>query len=1044
MRFKFLDMTEREFKKLYNLYFRPLCLYALHYVSDAAASEDIVQDSFVAFWEKYIVIDKDMNSAAAKSVLFVIVRNRCTDWLKKVSPDRLLPEDADGLITDGDAQERSFDEAALWSAIDKLPDKRRKILIMNKRDGMSYKEIAEELRVSVLTVRNHLALAMKELRRAKPVIQVILTLLMMLFPPISYGQEKSVLSSMKAIESGFGYNFVYESSVKRLLESETKQVKFDGKLLEDCLKEMFDGLPIKWEVRDKTHSIILIVNDNVRKATPRSYTISGYITDVTTGETLISAEIVSDNKSGAVTNNYGFYSLSLPKGAHETTYSYIGCEPISRSIELCKDTTVNIALTPSLTPSLTLKGSVVSARKTAGFYSTYSGSVEVPDKLLRTAPSVLGEPDVFKTLQMLPGIQAGTSFFSGIYVRGGNSDENLVLLDGVPVYNVSHLFGALSIFTPEAVKKISVYKGSFPARYGGRASSIVDIRTNDGNTNKTTGCISIELISDKFHLDGPMGKKGNATYSVSARGMHTLFFDRILKWAGSGGNYAFYDLNLKLSGKIGDNNRLIFNAYSGKDFMRTDYSERPSPDDIDRTERKQDYNVWWGNTVMSIGWNHVFNGKLFSDLNLSVNGYNVKTKSRVNEFQEGTNATSGKVIDFSNVSKINDISVGINFDYAPSSSHMVRFGGAFAHHKYAPEDIYTKTTDNIDGNRSETYAPNVGRIIRGEEMTAYIEDDMSISDWLYVIPGLRFSLFNVDGRCYPDLEPRLSVKVNAGKDISLRGAYSRMSQHVHQLVSGNLSLPTDLWVPVTADIPPVKSDIYTAGITYGGLKGWEFSAEVYWRRLDNVLETKDGKLALSTTEKWEDNVATGVGRAYGTEVYVQKTSGKVTGICSYTLSKSERRFPDKAINNGKWYPFANDRRHNIRIAAMCKFNDRIDAAASWVFMSGNYMTVPERETVYVDPEGKFHYLHYVSGRNNYKLPPTHHLDLSVNFTKHKKKGERVWTVGLYNAYCAMNPDWTYVNDIWLKDGAEKASYSANITKLSFLTILPSVSYTYRF
>ena len=211
MRFKFLDMTEREFKKLYNLYFRPLCLYALHYVSDAAASEDIVQDSFVAFWEKYIVIDKDMNSAAAKSVLFVIVRNRCTDWLKKVSPDRLLPEDADGLITDGDAQERSFDEAALWSAIDKLPDKRRKILIMNKRNGMSYKEIAEELRVSVLTVRNHLALAMKELRRAKPVIQVILTLLMMLFPPISYGQEKSVLSSMKAIESGFGYNFVYES-----------------------------------------------------------------------------------------------------------------------------------------------------------------------------------------------------------------------------------------------------------------------------------------------------------------------------------------------------------------------------------------------------------------------------------------------------------------------------------------------------------------------------------------------------------------------------------------------------------------------------------------------------------------------------------------------------------------------------------------------------------------------------------------------------------------------------------------------------------------
>ena len=238
--------------------------------------------------------------------------SRCIKDDVKYFPDRLLPEDVDGLITDGDAQERSFDEAALWSIIGRLPEKRRKILIMNKRDGLSYKEIAEELRVSVLTVRNHLALAMKELRRAKPVIQVILTLLMMLFPLISYGQEQSVLSSMKAIESGFGYNFVYESSVKRLLENETKQVKIDSKLLEDCLQELFGDLPIKWKVQDKTHSIILIVNDNVRKAAPKSYTISGYVTDVVTGETLISAEIVSDCRSGAVTNNYGFYSLSLP------------------------------------------------------------------------------------------------------------------------------------------------------------------------------------------------------------------------------------------------------------------------------------------------------------------------------------------------------------------------------------------------------------------------------------------------------------------------------------------------------------------------------------------------------------------------------------------------------------------------------------------------------------------------------------------------------------------------------------------------------------
>ncbi len=1031
-------MTESEFKKLYEDYFRPLCLYALHYVSDASVAEDIVQDSFMMFWSKYSYSDNIHNGGSVKSVMYVIVKNRSIDWLRKTSSSRLQPEDTESLIADEDAQERSFDEAALWTTISKLPEKRRRILLMNKRDGMSYKAIAEELSVSVLTVRNHIALAMKELRKAKPVIQVIMTILMMLSPLMTYGQNYSMKSSMKSIEARYGYSFIYESSVKKVMTGVNRKIELDGKPLTNSLNELFGGLPVRWSINDKMHAIILNVDDE-KPIVIESCTVSGYVTDSSTGETLIAAE-VSAGERGSVTNNYGFYSLTLPKGVHTMTYSYIGCAPYTKSVLLDRDTTLNVALTQAMT----LVSSVVSARKNAGFNSTYVGSVEVPDKLLHDAPALFGEPDVLKSLQMLPGIQRGTTFLSNMYVRGGNSDENLVLLDGIPVYNVSHLFGALSIFTPETIKKISVYKGSFPARYGGRASSIVDVRTNDGNSSRISGNVSVGLISDKLHLDGPVGKN-DITYSISARGMHTLFVNPILKWVKTGGNYAFYDLNLKLSWKINDMNRLILNAYHGKDYMRTDYRETPASKNEEQIVTNYDYNTHWGNTIFSLGWNHIFNGRLFLDMRVFMNGYKVNTKSCVSEFpnENESAAMSGKTINFRNVSKINDIGISVDFDYTPSSSHLIKFGGLSVHHGYAPEDMCTVTNEIIYGNREERFAPHVGRKISGEEIAAYMEDDIAVKDWLHMIPGIRMSLFYVDGHTYAGLEPRFSVRADVGRGLAVKAAYSRMSQYIHQLVSGNLSLPTDLWVPVTGNIAPVKSDIYTAGVTYSGLKGCEFSAEVYWRKLYNVLEIKDGKLALSTSESWEENVAIGDGRAYGLELYLQKSLGKIRGICSYTLSKSERLFPDKAINNGKWYPFANDRRHNIEIALVWKFNEKIDASAAWAFMSGNYMTVPERETAYVGPDGKYTYGHYVSGRNNYKLPPTHHLDLSVNFTRKKKRGEQVWTIGVYNAYCALNPDWTYVKDRSFYSIGH-IDFPACISQLSFLIVMPSFSYTYRF
>lgn len=800
---------------------------------------------------------------------------------------------------------------------------------------------------------------------------------------------------------------------------------------------------------------VLCLGNAAFAAGPQKVTVSGYIRDNATGETLIGAGVVTSGGNsaktivGAVTNEFGFYTLTMPAGEEALTYSYVGYAEQRVDLALTRDTVINVRLVPSSE----LKASTIISRKDAGINSTYMGALEIPQTMIESMPVVLGEPDVIKTLQLMPGVQPGMEGFSGIYVRGGGADENMMMLDGVALYNVSHLFGLISVFTPDAVKKVTFYKGSFPARYGGRVSSVVDVRTNDGNAKGVHGSVSAGLLAEKLHLEGPLGSE-NTTFSISGRGMHTFLFDRVIKWAGSPANYAFYDINAKLAHRFSDRDRLFVSFYHGRDYFRYEDSDatnrRYYGDDYEPytkyTEERSNINLKWGNMLAQARWNHVFNSKLFANTSVHWNKYDMNVTSKSSELVRSETENYSNKYKYSYLSSIMDLGARMDFDYTPAPQHLVKFGAEFISHSFRPQTQRSSESSQVDTTKTATTTTyNVSPTMHGTETSFYIEDDITLGEHFSLNPGLRLSLFTVSGKAYLRPEPRFSSKYTFGKGWALKASYSRMSQYVHQLTSGNLSLPTDLWVPITKDIKPVSSDNFSLGAYFSGLKGWEFSVEGYYRLLDNVIEYKDGKMAFASASNWEENVEVGEGRSYGVEFYVQKTVGKTTGTVAYTLSKSERIFRDGTINNGEWFPFVYDRRHNFSMTLTQKLGKRVELSALWTFMSGGWMSVPNRQTVIMSPDGEsFSTIDYVESRNNYRTPPSHRLDFNLSIHKQKKRGERIWNIGMYNAYGAKNPN-LISTDIRTQTDPDGTAHSVTvIDKTTFLLFLPSINYTFKF
>lgn len=780
-------------------------------------------------------------------------------------------------------------------------------------------------------------------------------------------------------------------------------------------------------------------------------TISGYITDSESGETLIGAGVLSDPRTGAVTNPFGYYSLTIPSGKIILHFSYLGYKDEVKELGyVYRDTLINISLKPSAILEASTVTALSRARQDAGIASSYLGSIDVPLNLIQNTPVLFGEADVLKALQKIPGVQGGTEGFTGLYVRGGGADENLILLDGMPMYNVDHMLGIFSVFQTEAVKKVTLYKGSFPARYGGRISSIVDIRTNDGNLKEHSGSVTVGLLNSRMHTEGPI-LKDRLSYSFSARGLHTFYILPLVKLISGkdlGASYYFYDLNGKLTWRISDSDRFYFGGYSGVDRISVK-SEDEHTGNVSYFNR-EDMATKWGNNVVHLRWNHVFSGKLFSNTTVAYNRYKMNLDSKSVDYTRYGSADEQKdTFTAAYDSGIRDYSARMDLDWHPSPRRIVRFGGEYIFHTFRPESLSTVDTSAKGDAPSieEKHDYKSRDIYNGHEIAAYGECELSMPWNITFDPGMRVALFVVDGKNYVSLQPRINIKydVHGVPNLSVKAGYSRMAQYVHLLSSVSLSMPTDLWVPITRDIRPVTSDQVSAGIYYDGLSGWEFSVEGYYKKMYNILEYSDGTVMIGSSSNWETRVEMGEGRARGLEIMAQKTAGKLTGWLAYTLSKSERRFPGGQINNGKWFPYRYDRRHCANANLSYKLSRRCDFNVAWTFASGNAITMPDRRTVLEGPDGEPRNSQYVSGRNNYRMPSSHHMDVSLAVHKKKRHGQRTWTFGVYNIYNQLNPNFSYVTNESVFD--EERGENDTRIKMRTVTILPfipSISYTREF
>lgn len=843
-------------------------------------------------------------------------------------------------------------------------------------------------------------------------------------------KEASLEEFSRKVELASGLSFVYGEEVKL---NSTITLEMKDKTVDEILKKAFLNEPVEYRISGKH----IILQKSKKKTAGRKYTVSGYVTDRMSAETLIGANVYeSRQRQGTSTNPYGYYTLTLPEGETGISFSYLGYSTQTVSLTLRKDTLLNIRLNSD---NVLEEVIVVSDRAEAGLHSTHTGAIDIPMAQVKNTPTILGEADVMKVIQLTPGVQAGVEGSAGLHIRGGGPDQNLILLDGVPIYNVDHLLGFFSVFTPEAVKKVTLFKGSFPARFGGRLSSVVDIRTNDGDMKSYHGSFSIGLLSTKVNIEGPIIQDRTA-FSLAARRSYLDLVTKPFMDDDFRGGYYFYDINAKINHKFSDKNRLFLSIYQGNDYYDFDSKDNWGEDE----STKDDINARWGNTVVAARWNSILSNKLFANTTVAYNRYklnmNSKSYMRYKEMENAfhTNYNSG----------IRDWSAQVDFDYDPVPVHHIKFGASYLYHNFRPEVMSSRVSLKSEEELQDTIYKGISNErINAHELAVYAEDNFDVSRRLRVNAGFHLSAFHVQGKTYYSLQPRLSARYMLSESLILKGAYSKMSQYINLLTSAPISMPTDLWVPVTRNIRPMRAHQYSLGIYHTGIRGWEFSAEGYYKDMTNILEYKESTRYIGSSESWEKKVEMGKGHSFGIEFMARRTIGKTTGWAAYTLAKSDRKFAKGGINNGERFPFKYDRRHNLNVVVNHKFSEKTDIGISWYYATGGTTTIAREQVSIIRPDGDYGHTSesdYIESRNNYRLPASHRLNIGVNFHKKTKNGVRTWNFSLYNAYNAMNPTFIHRSEKIVSADNGEVEYEPVLKKFTLLPFLPSVSYTYRF
>ncbi len=767
-----------------------------------------------------------------------------------------------------------------------------------------------------------------------------------------------------------------------------------------------------------------------------SYTISGYIEDAQTGEKLIGVNILDlRSEQGTVTNTYGFFSLSLPADSVLLRVSYVGFAPNNYELKLDKDISLNIALSSSTTLDVVeVTGEAIEQIEEQSQMSR----ITVPIKQIQKLPAFLGETDVLKALQLLPGVQSGGEGQSGLFVRGGSPDQNLMLLDGVPVYNASHLFGFFSVFNSDAIKDVNLIKGGFPARFGGRLSSVLEINMKEGNNKEWHGRGSISTVASKITVEGPL-VKDRTSMLISAR---RTYIDILAKpfirssfseGGGSGdAGYFFHDVNFKINHKFSDRDKLYLSTYIGRDKFY--FNEK---DNFNDESYETGGGLGWGNVTTALRWNHLWNQKLFSNLTLTLSNYDFNTK--VEEEDIANNERSYFLLEYE--SGIQDWGGKMDFDYVPNPNHFIRFGVNYTYHTFKPGAFDTRIeSEDIDDNYQLLFGNSN---IHAHDIATYVEDDFKVNDQLKLNVGLHFSAFQVRNEWYTSLQPRISTRYLLPGQWALKGSFASMRQYIQLLSNEGIGLPTDLWVPTTKRIKP--QDAWQAAIgtakTFGD--SYEFSVEAYYKKMENVLSYKEGA-SLFQFSNWEEEVTQGQGESYGLEVFLQKKKGRFAGWIGYTLSWSNRQFDD--LNFGKTYPYKYDRRHDISVVGTFEWTEKIHLSGTWVYGTGNAVTLGEANYVAVIPFAESQgssgqIVEHYQDRNNFRMRAYHRFDFNIDFIKKKRTWTRTWSLGAYNVYSRKNPFYLYVAQEYDPDVGASVK---KLKQVSLFPIIPSIAYKFEF
>ncbi len=778
-----------------------------------------------------------------------------------------------------------------------------------------------------------------------------------------------------------------------------------------------------------------------------NHTLSGHISDSKSGEMLIGAQVYFPSiKQGTSTNNYGFYSITVPKGVYIVEFKFSNLDPFSKEFNLNSDTVYNHEFTSK---DQALQEVVVNAKKGSNVKDTKIGQMELGIDVIKLLPAFMGEVDVLKSIQLLPGVSSVSEGGQGFYVRGGGPDQNLVLLDEATVYNASHLFGFFSVFNSDAVKSVNLIKGGMPANFGGRMSSVLEVNMNEGNNKRFKVKGGLGLISSRLTIEGPL-KKNKGSFIISGRRTYidVLMKPFISKSSGfAGTSYFFYDLNFKANYRLGPKDKIFLSGYYGKDkFSFNDAKNGFS------------VNMPWGNGIAALRWNHVFGQKTFMNVSSTITDYQFSFGSKADQFS------------FNLFSGVRDIGGKVDFSYYPNNRHKIKYGLDYTHHTFTPTSVAVSQADT-------KFDTGLAQRLFSHETAIYALDDFDLNSRIRVNAGLRYSMYQQVGpftryvkgfmnapdstivykkgdliKFYNGLEPRLSFRFLLNEKSSIKVGYSYNYQYVHLTSLSAVSLPTDIWYPSTSLAKPQKGWQLTAGYFRNFLNDKiETSVEVYYKGMNNLIEYKEGALPQDNVKDNTDNLLTfGRGWSYGAEFFIKRTFGKLTGWIGYTLAKTERQFA--ALNYGKPFPAKYDRRHDLSVVASYKLSDRWVFSSTFIYATGNTLTLPTAWYVQ-DQNLLFDY----GARNSTRMAPYHRLDLGATFygktyktitneetgevSKVKKKCKSNWSFSIYNVYNRANPFFLYIDSKGTLLGGD---FKLSVKQVSLFPIIPSVTWNFEF